>query len=70
MLALLVLSILPMATSAQGLTSLLAEPPGQAAEIERRQEQELEAQRTRAAQRPDILSQPALGGVGQLTAIA
>lgn len=37
----------------------------QAAEIERRQEQELEQQRARAEERPDVLSPQVLGDVGQ-----
>ncbi|WZB62498.1 POTRA domain-containing protein [Achromobacter xylosoxidans] len=35
-----------------------AEAAARASEIQRRQEQELEAQRARAAQRPDVLSAP------------
>ncbi len=54
-LALLAVSYLPMAASAQGLAPLLPEPPIQASEIERRQEHELEEQRARAAERPDVL---------------
>jgi hemolysin activation/secretion protein len=54
-----------MAASAQGLAPSLPEPPAQASEIERRQEHELEAQRARAVERPDILSQPPSGDVAQ-----
>ena len=41
------------------------ELPAQAADIERRQEQELEHQRARAEERPDVLSPQVSEGVGQ-----
>jgi hemolysin activation/secretion protein len=42
-----------------------AEAAARAGEIQRRQEQELEAQRARAAQRPDVLSAPEAPAAGE-----
>ncbi|WZB69730.1 POTRA domain-containing protein [Achromobacter xylosoxidans] len=42
-----------------------AEAAARASEIQRRQEQELEAQRARAAQRPDVLSAPEAPSAGE-----
>ena len=55
-LALLGVSFLPFAVSVQALAPPRPELPAQAAHIERRQEQELEQQRARAEERPDVLS--------------
>ena len=54
----------PPALAAQ---SLPAEAATRASDIQRRQEQELDAQRARAAERPDVLSAPPAGtGEGPL----
>ena len=57
---------LPVAASIQALAQPRPELPAQAADIERRQEQELEQQRARAEERPDVLSPQVSEGVGQL----
>ncbi|WP_241061149.1 POTRA domain-containing protein [Achromobacter xylosoxidans] len=55
---------IPPALAAQ---SLPAEAAARASDIQRRQEQELDAQRARAAERPDVLSAPSTGaGEGPL----
>jgi hemolysin activation/secretion protein len=64
-LTLLVVSFLPLAASGQALAQSRPELPSQVADIERRQEQELEHQRARAEERPDVLSPQVLDGVGQ-----
>lgn len=64
-LALLGVSFLPFAVSVQALAPPRPELPAQAADIERRQEQELEHQRARAEERPDVLSPQVSDGIGQ-----
>ena len=64
-LALLGMSFLPLTASTQALAQPRPELPAQAADIERRQEQELEHQRARAEERPDVLSPQVSDGADQ-----